>query len=351
MSDPFALGSENLKELAALNLEAKEVERIAEQIGQDIQAREESDCETVFSEMRGPDAVKDIPETAYVEMDGTGVPVVAKETEGRRGKGEDEEANTREAKLGCVFTQSRLDEKGKPVRDEASTTYVGTIQTAEEFGKRIYAELYLRGLARAKRIVVLGDGALWIWGLAEEHFPGAIEILDSFHALEHLWNVARIAFGKQDASLKAWIQPRLRELDKGDIPALLLAFQALPVTDTKSVETIKTEMEFFEKNQARMQYAHFRSLGLFVGSGVIEACCKSVVAQRLKFSGMHWTVRGANAIISLRRCFLSGKWEDYWRSRASAYKLYLLLCRTPIQCFPELVRSREGFPSFGKASR
>ncbi len=85
-----------------------------------------------------------------------------------------------------------------------------------------------------------------------------------------------------------------------------------------AVDTLRVELEFFRKNRLRMQYGLFRKCGLFVGSGVVEAGCKTVIGLRLKQSGMHWTVRGANAIISLRRCLMNGQWEDYWASRRHA---------------------------------
>lgn len=131
----------------------------------------------------------------YVAIDGSGVPVVRRETEGRKGKDETGQAKTREAKLGCVFTQTTVDEKGYAVRDEQSTTYVGAIETAECFGSRIYAEAVRRGITRAKKVIILGDGAKWIWGIAGEHFPGAIEIVDLYHAREHLAKLAKLVYG------------------------------------------------------------------------------------------------------------------------------------------------------------
>src|SRR5215470_13374030 len=128
-------------------------------------------------------------------MDGTGVPVVRKETEGRAGKQQDgQPGHTREAKIGCIFTQTTVNEEGYPVRDEDSTTYVGAIETAEEFGRRLYAEAWRRGWGRAEKKVVLGDGAEWIRHLIETHFPGAIQIVDLYHARQHLWEVARTLY-------------------------------------------------------------------------------------------------------------------------------------------------------------
>jgi len=81
---------------------------------------------------------------------------------------------------------------------------------------------------------------------------------------------------------------------------------------------LEREIGYFEKNKDRMRYNEFRRQGLFVGSGVVEAGCRTVIGQRLKQSGMHWTVKGANSIIALRCCFLSNRWEDFWEYRACA---------------------------------
>jgi hypothetical protein len=123
----------------------------------------------------------------YVQRDGTGVPVVKKETDGRKSKAEGQPAHTREAKLGCVFTQTAWDEEGFAIRDPDSITYTGAIETAEAFGKRLYVEAWKRGWSRAQKKVVMGDGAEWIWNLAGQHFPGAVQIVDLYHARRHLW--------------------------------------------------------------------------------------------------------------------------------------------------------------------
>src|SRR5205807_8335349 len=158
----------------------------------------------------------------YVQMDGTGVPVVKKETAGRQGKTEGQPAYTREVKLGCVFTQTTWDKKGFALRDPDSTTYTGAIETAEEFGKRIYREALDRGWSRAKKKVVIGDGAEWIWNLVAEHFPGAIQIVDLYHARQHLWAVARQLYPQEEVQQKAWMKVhQKRLLDKGKIEKLV----------------------------------------------------------------------------------------------------------------------------------
>lgn len=315
--ESFEMGSQDLREIGGIEVDPKEVERISEQVGEELVVEEQSLCEQVFSGKVIPLPARPEVEKAYILADGTGVPVVPRETAGRHGKGPDGKARTREAKLGCVFTQTQLDDRGRPERDELSTTYVGGIQNAAEFGKILYAEVERRGLGKAKTQIVLGDGAVWIWELAAEHFPKAVQIVDLYHAREHLWCVGKALYDNQDKRLKSWVGGRLAELDRGDIPALLKALGRVATSCDKAREVVEREAEFFRKNRERMRYADFRSQGLFVGSGVVESGCKTVIGLRLKQSGMRWTVRGANAIIALRRCLLSHQWEDFWAARAA----------------------------------
>jgi len=199
------------------------------------------------------------------------------------------------------------------------TTYVGAIEPAEEFGKRIYLEAWNRGWSRAEKKVVMGDGAEWIWNLAELHFPGAVQIVDLYHARQHLWEVVRKLHPHDEASQKAWMKlHQKRMLDKGKIEKLVEALHAIPSPHPEVAEKIRTEADYFERNAERMRYPKFRRQHLFVGSGVIEAGCKTVIGSRLKQSGMFWTVRGANDILALRCCQLNRRFEGYWETRSVA---------------------------------
>jgi hypothetical protein len=314
--EAFDDGRKDLEVLAGLRVNTKAVERVSEALGTQIEQQNQKEQKRIFS---GKVVCLASPApNLYVAIDGSGVPVVARETEGRKGKDPPGKAKTREAKLGCVFTQTRVDEEGYAVRDEESTTYAGAIEEAEFFGRRIYAEAVRRGLLRARRVIVLGDGAKWIWGVVEEHFPGAIEIVDLYHAREHLEKVAKLLYGAKGAAGQAWISARRDELDEGKVEAVIIAMSKRRVPDSEAQEELETEREYFRGNAERMRYAKFRSQGLFVGSGVVEAGCKIIFGQRLKLSGMHWTVRGANAIIALRCCQLSRRWEEFWESRAAS---------------------------------
>lgn len=310
---PFALGHEDLKELAGIEVSAKGVERVSEGVGAQMEGFYAAEGEAALSGKIVP--IKPIPRM-YICMDGSGVPVVKKETAGRRGKAEDGQAKTREAKLGCIFTQTGLDEKGRPVRDEESTSYTGAIEPVEAFGQRIYQEAKRRGLDRAKEVCVLGDGALWIWNISDEQFYGATQIVDLYHAREHYWNVAKACFGQDKERQHQWAEDRCRELDDGKVEQVIDAIKTLSRMRRQNKELCDREIGYFEKNKDRMRYADFRKRGLFVGSGVLEAGCRTVIGQRLKQSGMHWTVRGANSIIALRCSLLSNRWEDFWENRA-----------------------------------
>jgi hypothetical protein len=315
---PFDHGRQQMKLLADLEVTTKGVERTAEVIGENIAAREQEEIQRAV-QLDLPMVVGEPIPILYVQMDGTGVPVVKKETVGRQGKTEGQPSHTREAKLGCVFTQTGWDKEGYPIRDPDSTTYTGAIETAEEFGKRIYLEAWKRGWSRAEKKVVMGDGAEWIWNLAEQHFPGAVQIVDLYHARQHLWELARRLHPNDEVNQKVWMKVHQRRLlDKGKIEKLALALRSIVSTNPEVVEKIRIEADYFERNAARMRYPRFRRQHLFVGSGVIEAGCKTVIGSRLKQSGMFWTARGANAITALRCCHLNGRFEDYWEARRAA---------------------------------
>lgn len=315
---PFDHGRQQMKVLAGLEVTAQSVERTAETIGADIAQREQQAIQKALQLDLPVTAGEPIP-LLYVQMDGTGVPVVKKETVGRQGKTPGQPAHTREAKLGCVFTQTTWDPEGYPIRDPDSTTDTGAIENAEEFGRRIDAEAWQRGASRAPMQVALGDGADWIWNLIAEHFPGALQIVDLYHARQHLWEVARRLYPRDAEKQKAWMQVhQKRLLDQGKIERLVRALRSIQTHAPQVAEKIRTEADYFEKNAERMRYPQFRRQHLFVGSGVIEAGCKTVIGSRLKRSGMFWTVRGANAILALRCCQLNGRFENYWESRRAA---------------------------------
>jgi len=307
----FEQAAQDLRCYAGLELEAREIERVAEEVGRQVEAwlghQQDQRLQT------GPATSPTLEPGAklYVSFDGTGVPVRKNELVGRRGKQTDGSARTREAKLGCVFTQVGLDKEGYPQRDADSTTYVGAIESSTLFGWRMYAEALRRGLDQAQTVIALTDGARYNRTIVQTHFPGAVHIVDLFHAYEHLTAIAQILWGQEAKAPKAW-----RDLlEAGDIARLVRqAGKSLPAS-LKSKKAMVKQLGYFEKNASQMCYAQYREKKFFVGSGVVEAGCRTVIGERLKQSGMRWSVRGANAIIALRCCILSGRFEDFWASR------------------------------------
>jgi len=313
----FEQGREQLALLAGLEVTAKAVERNAEAVGRDLEACQQTEIGRAKQLELPAVGVPPVP-ILYLEMDGTGVPVVKAETQGRSGKIEGQPAHTREVKLGCVFTQTGTDAEGRPVRQQDSTSYVAAIESAEPFGLRLYAEAWRRGWSRAKKKVVIGDGAVWIWNLAHQHFPGALQIVDLYHARQHLWELSGQLFADDEAAGKHWLAVALEQLDQGKIEALVKQLRDQKPAHADIAKRVSNEADYFEHNAERMRYPAFRAQGLFVGSGVVEAACKTVIGARLKGSGMFWTVRGANAILALRCCRLSGRFEDYWAEHSRA---------------------------------
>lgn len=308
----FEQAAEDLLCYAGLNLEAREIERVAEEVGRQVEAWLSEQQEQLI-QSGATEPVQLEPGTKfYVSFDGTGVPVRQCELLGRPGKQADGSARTREAKLGCVFTQVGLDEEGYPQRDPDSTTYVGAIESSTLFGWRMFAEAVRRGLEQAKIVIALTDGQRYNHTIVQTHFPDAVHIVDLFHAYEHLTDLARLLWGPEVKAPETW-----RDLlEAGDLSALVRkAGKKLPAS-AKAKKLMIKELHYFESNALQMRYAEFRKKGFFVGSGVVEAGCRTVIGQRLKQSGMRWSVRGANAIIALRCCILSGRFEDFWASRS-----------------------------------
>jgi hypothetical protein len=305
---PFAGAARLLEELAGVALTVKRVERAAEASGTAVAQAGRERAALIAARRLVPLPPSPLPDKLYAVIDGTGVPVTSRETAGRQGKGEDGRARAREVKLGVFFTQDKLDKDGYPVRDRATTTIIATFEPAAAFAGLVRAEGIRRGADHVRQLTVLGDGAAWIWGIATAKFPEATQIVDLYHAREHLHSLTRsLEFMLLDRK-EEWLAARLEDLDYGDIDGIEAAVREYPLEGVKKDE-VEKELGYFLSNAPRMRYHWFRSRGLFVGSGVVEASCKTIVAQRLKQAGMHWTVAGADAIIALRCREASRTWE------------------------------------------
>ncbi|HEX8815544.1 MAG TPA: ISKra4 family transposase [Terriglobales bacterium] len=309
----FEEGSALLQELAGVPVDAKQVERTAETLGKEIAEDERLHSEPLDS--------LSLPQTLYLGMDGTGIPLRAEELVGRSGKQPDGSAKTGEVKLCTIWSAESRDERGTPVRDEGSVTYSAALESAcaldtaasrSPFAQRVWREATRRRFCQAPRRVVLGDGALWIWNIADDQFPGATQIVDRYHAKAYLSDLGKALYGPTAPRAAPWAARRKEELDTGKFPALLNAIRRqVPRSDLA-----RRCLHYFKTNRERMRYPEFHTQGLCTSSGVVEAGCKVVIGTRLKRAGMHWTKQGSNAIIALRCSKLSGRFQDFWERRS-----------------------------------
>jgi hypothetical protein len=297
---PFLESSQQLQELAGLKVEPSRLQRLAAAVGPSVQE----------PLLRLPAPNPSPPPQFYVSIDGTGVPMVRPELEGRAGRGPAGQARTREVKLAAFFTQTVTDEEGHPLRDPDSTTYLASFVCSEEFGPLARRAALQRGMAPARQLIYLGDGAAWVWEIARTCFASAVQILDYYHASQHVLALAKAVHLDAGCAQNWGVRWKAliydSELDTVLTGARKAAGTALPAEAQR-------EMDYLENNRARMDYRRYRNQGWFVGSGVVEAGCKHVIGQRLKQSGMFWTQAGATAVLHLRCALLSsGGWHHLW---------------------------------------
>ncbi len=310
--ESFAQSQVLLHELANVEVSIKQVERSAERLGAQI-----SDYERRDIELESPPA-----SIMYLGVDGTGIPVTQSETEGVKGRQADGSAKTREMKVAAAWFCDGFDERGHARIDTDSVTYTAAIETAATadmatelapFAKRIEREALRRGFYDAQRQVVIGDGALWIWNSFSELFPEAVQILDIFHAMEKIWDMSKVIYGKGNELGKVWAKQTVEILKAGEIDQLIEVLEPF----SKRHSEIESTIGYFDRNRERMRYRQFRDQGLCVSSAVLEAGCRNVIGVRLKRGGMHWTKAGANKIAALRASVISNRFDDFWYDRTS----------------------------------
>jgi hypothetical protein len=311
---PFARAAGLLEDPAGVRLTAKRAGRATEAGGAAQATASRARARLITGRKIVPLPPAPLPDKLYAVIDGTGVPMTARETAGRDGKGEDGRARTREVKLAVFFTQDKPGDDGYPVRDRDSSSYIATFEPAATFGGLVKAEGIRRGADHVRQFTILGDGAPWIWNIASAKFPEATQIVDLYHAREHVHDLARLLDFMLLDRKDEWLAARLEDLGYGYIDGICRAARAYPLEGVKKDE-LDTALGYFENNAPRMRYHWFRQCGLFVGSGVVEASCKTVIGQRLKQSGMHWTVPGADSIIALRCAEASSQWEIVCRNQ------------------------------------
>jgi hypothetical protein len=301
---PFEIAASELKAYCGLEIEGRQIQRLAQEMGPLV--RQAQQQLPPFKHDSGS-----IP-VMYAAVDGTGVPMVAEELQGRTGKQPDGSAKTREVKLGAIFTQTSTDEEGLPVRDYQSTSYVAGFEEAADFMVRVRQEAIRRRMGAALLVVLLGDGAAWIWEQGQKCFPIAFQILDFYHALEHLWALTKLLEVEPNAAKALWQSWREQLLADEVAQVLCQARQRAAQLCGEATELAAKEIGYFQNNQCRMFYGTYRALGFFYGSGVVEAGCKTVIGGRCKGSGMLWSEPGATHVLDLRCSLFGNQFDQAW---------------------------------------
>lgn len=300
---------QHLEETGGIQVSARQIQRMVQRVGASAQSWQEREAQS------GGQAVP----IMYVSADGTGVPMRKEELVGRTGKQPDGSAKTRLAYLGCVFTQHKTDEKGHPVRDHESTTYVSSFGPIEEFGPALRQDALRRGLALAMQVVLLIDGAEGLANMGRLCFANATQIVDFYHALEHAGKVLLALLGsKEHPEYKKRLGRWARRLLKDKVEQLI-AQTRKDCAGQSRAQAVEKELGYFVNNVARMQYGTFRAKGFFIGSGVIEAGCKTVIGARCKQSGMFWGEPGAENVLALRCIHSSRRLAEFWKHRLNAH--------------------------------
>lgn len=302
----------HLQETGGIKVSARQIQRLVQPVGAAAQTWQER-------EAQAPEPGSKAVPIMYVSGDGSGVPMRKEELKGRAGKQPDGGAKTRMAYLGCVFTQHKRDEKGHPMRDHESTTYVSSFSSIDEFGPLLRQEAIRRGLSLAMQVVLLIDGASGLANMGRLCFSTAIQIVDFYHALEHAGKVLVALLGsKEHPAYKIRLGRWARQLLKDQVEKLIAQTRKECAGKTQA-EAVEKELGYFVNNVARMQYGTFRSQGFFIGSGVVEAGCKTVIGSRCKQSGMFWGKPGAENILALRCIQTSRRLDEFWKARLNAH--------------------------------
>ena len=304
----------HLREAGGIEVEARQIHRVVDRIGP-MAHRWQQEREFPPHEEPAP--------IMYVSADGTGIPMRTSELIGRKGKQPDGSAKTRQVYLGCVFTQHGRDEKGHPVRDYHSTSYLSHLGPIDEFAPMLRREALRRGMGNATHVVFLVDGAEGLECMGRDYFLGCTQIVDFYHAMEHASHVLVAWLGsKEHPDFKARLHRWAKRLLKNGVNKLVTDAR-LESSGSSKAAAVEDALGYFIRNAPRMQYCTFRKAGFFIGSGVVEAGCKTVIGSRCKQSGMHWGVPGAQHVLALRCINASGRLADFWKHRLNSRAAHL----------------------------
>lgn len=301
----FVETTQVLEKLRGIDLSAATVERIAVHVGTSLRQSQHAEAALHHAD-RLPDRRTACPSRLYIGADGLMVPL--RETWKKDGSLGDLQCRYGECKTGVVYTTA-TDPTGRDTR-VLTHSYTATFEGVERFERLLGTLAHRCGHHAAKQIIVLGDGAVWIWFMFARLFPGAVQILDFYHACEHLAKVADAIYGKDTDLSRQWQKERQAQLKDNAVGEVVRAISVWQPGSEAHREIQRVEMGYFTDNAERMRYKTYLEKGYHIGSGVVEATCKHVVAQRLDQAGMHWRTATAEAIATLRAAQLSTQPTD-----------------------------------------
>jgi hypothetical protein len=284
---PFAICAKLIRDIFNINLTKRQIQLLSEEAGRKIEEKIQGRIKRLENdgEQEKVHAGGETIERLYLSADGTTVFV---------------DKRWKEVKIGAIFegtVPKNIEEQ--PLRK--SVKYLGTFESSEKFGKRWYL-FAMDKLKNAKEVIIIADGSKWIWKEANKYFPMArIEIIDWFHVEEKIGDLGVILFGEERSKTrKEWIEEILDSLKGDEIGAVIEKLEKMrPISKKKSL-AIKEVLTYLENNKQRMKYKSLKEGGYFIGSGTIEAACKTVVGARFKRSGMQWSRNGAQSPLQLR---------------------------------------------------
>jgi hypothetical protein len=292
----FETVSDLMQRLLGLSISGPSVERVAEQAGQ--RAVEQA-------ARAGPRPVDSaVGKTLVMAVDGCQAP---------------QRDGWHEVKVGTVYVNESRAKKASGRGRVGQKEYLATLESAEGFGQQLWRCAQGWGVDRARRVVCMGDGAPWIWNLAAEHFPGAVEIVDYYHAMEHLWAVGEALWGDRSRSerTRGWVRHYRKLLRRGRVDLVMEAIRRGQARMGSGVcherrEIVRRNLEYFRVNAGRMVYARYRRVGLPIGTGMVEGSCKFVVQSRFKRPGSRWSAQGLAKMLALKVIRLNERWESLW---------------------------------------
>jgi len=298
----FERASEAMKKLCKVDVSAKQIQIVSEEVGKEVFEKEKVEAKEAFEKPEEA-APQELPKDRkdgrlYILTDGLQVNT----------RVEDENGSTwKEMKLGLIFSDKDVIKRGNESHLITKKEYVSFFGSAEEFKKFVFAAAARAGYGKLKEVVVVGDGAPWIWNMCKEIFPEAVQVLDFYHMSENTHKYAKFLYPDDEVTRKIWVNKVLDGLKKGKIEETIKMVEEKKVD--KAPDGVVNLYTYITNNRERINYKFYKDNGYYIGSGAIESANKMVIQQRMKQSGMRWSIQGGQYIAALRTKHESDLWH------------------------------------------